>query len=155
MLFLWQRCTPVMFYYSSAPAAERGWGRHVGCELYPIMSRCQLENHLHLMGFHQRERWADKYQRRGAKEGRQLHINGAGHCRDGDCCLGAQIRTPMLLSCFLLTAVPPQDYPRWPFLASARIYPEQHAGRVGIIFDHVDISLPKALKSGWTLSLRG
>lgn len=69
MSLLWQRRTAGMFYYSSAPAAERGRGRHVGREPYPIKSRCQLENHLHLMGFHQHERWADKYQvgrRRGA-----------------------------------------------------------------------------------------
>lgn len=69
MLLLWQLHAAGMFYYSSAPAAERGRGRHVGREPYPIKSRCQLENHLHLMGFHQHERWADKYQtgrRRGA-----------------------------------------------------------------------------------------
>lgn len=78
MLLLWQRRTAGMFYYSSAPAAERGRGRHVGHEPYPIKSRCQLENHLHLMGFHQHERWADKYQmgrRRGA-DGSILMVRG-------------------------------------------------------------------------------
>lgn len=64
MLFLWQRRTPAVLYYSSAlaarPRCQTRRGRHVGCELYPIKSRCQPENHLHLMGFHQHERWADK-----------------------------------------------------------------------------------------------
>lgn len=56
------------------------------------------------MGFHQHERWLDKYQRRGWTKRRQLNINdNREDYLDGDGCFGAQLRRAWIKESLWLT----------------------------------------------------